>query len=158
MSSSSPAASPFAIEVIHLNKQFVVHHKGSLKNRLLSLFQSLRRWNRSRSEIPSEPEGTEVVPSRHIEQKLVLNDLNFQVPHGQSLAVIGSNGSGKSTLLGLLARVYKPTSGEIRWNKMQGEGRVRTAPLLELGAGFHHELTGWDNITFYGAMLGMTAR
>lgn len=136
---SSPDA-PCAIEVINLTKQFSIHHKGSIKNRFMGF---LRSWGSGRA--------------RRVEEFIALRDISFKVPQGQSLAVIGSNGSGKSTLLGLLARVYKPTTGEIRLQSPQG-GRARVAPLLELGAGFHHELTGEDNIRFYGAMLGMSGR
>jgi ABC-type polysaccharide/polyol phosphate transport system ATPase subunit len=65
--------------------------------------------------------------------------------------VIGQNGSGKSTLLGLIARVYRPTAGVLEVN-----GRV--APLLELGAGFHPDLTGLENIYFNGVILGLTRK
>jgi ABC-type polysaccharide/polyol phosphate transport system ATPase subunit len=80
-----------------------------------------------------------------------LQDLSFTVEPGESVAVIGRNGSGKSTLLGLLARVYRPTKGVAR-----AIGRV--APLLELGAGFHPDLTGRENIFLNGAVLGLTRR
>ena len=83
--------------------------------------------------------------------------MTLTVPHGQTVAVIGRNGSGKSTLLGLLARVYKPTAGTVRLAARDG-GPARVAPLLELGAGFHQELTGLENIGFYGALLGMNSR
>jgi lipopolysaccharide transport system ATP-binding protein len=65
--------------------------------------------------------------------------------------VIGKNGAGKSTLLSLLARVYLPTSGEV---KVHG----RVAPLLELGAGFHPDLTGVENVFFNGVILGLTRK
>jgi lipopolysaccharide transport system ATP-binding protein len=65
--------------------------------------------------------------------------------------VVGKNGAGKSTLLSLVARVYKPTSGSIEIN-----GRV--APLLELGAGFHPDLTGVENVFFNGVILGLTRK
>lgn len=80
-----------------------------------------------------------------------LQDLSFTVTPGESVAVIGRNGSGKSTLLGLLARVYLPTKGDVRV-----KGRI--APLLELGAGFHPELTGRENIYLNGAILGLSRR
>ncbi len=86
-----------------------------------------------------------------------LNDVSFRVPHGQTLAVIGRNGSGKSTLLSMLALVYRPTSGTLSMFSQTG-GRPRIAPLLELGAGLHPELNGYDNIAIYGAILGMNAR
>lgn len=83
-------------------------------------------------------------------QKLqVLKGISFDVMPGECVAVVGRNGAGKSTLLSLLARVYKPTSGSISIH-----GRV--APLLELGAGFHPDLSGYENIYFNAIILGLT--
>lgn len=126
-----------AIEVRHLTKEFRVFHKGagSIKRALLGV---MRR--------------------RRVEQFTALKDISFTVPHSQTLAVIGRNGSGKSTLLSLLARVYRPTSGEVRLYSLRPGERVRIAPLLELGAGFHPDLNGLENAEFYGALLGMTAQ
>ncbi|KIC92262.1 ABC transporter ATP-binding protein [Flavihumibacter sp. ZG627] len=78
-----------------------------------------------------------------------LKDVSFDVPKGEVLGIIGKNGAGKSTLLKLLSRVTAPTTGII---KAQG----RMASLLEVGTGFHPELTGRDNIFLNGAILGMT--
>jgi len=83
---------------------------------------------------------------KHLE---VLKGISFDVKSGECVAVVGRNGAGKSTLLALLARVYKPNSGTI---KIQG----RIAPLLELGAGFHEDLTGLENIYFNAIILGLT--
>ena len=77
-----------------------------------------------------------------------LDDVSFTVEHGESVAVIGHNGSGKSTLLKLLARILPPDRGVVEIN-----GRV--ASLLELGAGFHGDLTGRENIYLNGAILGL---
>ncbi|MFP4311770.1 MAG: ABC transporter ATP-binding protein [Nitriliruptoraceae bacterium] len=78
-----------------------------------------------------------------------LEDVSFTVAHGESVAIIGPNGSGKSTLLKLLARILPPDAGTVLTN-----GRV--ASLLELGAGFHGDLTGRENIRLNGAILGLT--
>lgn len=78
-----------------------------------------------------------------------LKDINFEVKEGEVLGIIGKNGAGKSTLLKLLSRVTSPSSGSI---KIKG----RTASLLEVGTGFHPELTGRENIFLNGAILGMT--
>ncbi len=123
-----------AIEIVGLTKQFRILHMGSLKGAMFSVFRRQK-----------------------IEQFTALQDISFTVPHGQTMAVIGRNGSGKSTLLGLLARVYRATSGTIHLSGQDG-GPARIAPLLELGAGFQPDLTGFQNVEFYGAVLGMTAR
>src|SRR4029079_15191997 len=78
-----------------------------------------------------------------------LKDVTFDVREGEVLAIIGSNGAGKSTLLKILSQVTSPTSGQIVL-------RGRAASLLEVGTGFHPELTGRENIFLNGAILGMT--
>lgn len=80
---------------------------------------------------------------------LALNNVSLEIYKGEVFGLIGRNGAGKSTLLKLLARVLRPTSGRI-WV------RGRVAPLLEIGAGFHPELTGRENIYLNGALLGFT--
>ncbi len=80
-----------------------------------------------------------------------LKDISFDVRTGEGLAVIGSNGAGKSTLLGLTAGLARPTSGSI-------EVRGRVAALLELGSGFHPDLTGRENVLLYASLLGLTER
>jgi lipopolysaccharide transport system ATP-binding protein len=80
-----------------------------------------------------------------------LQDINFEVKRGEVLGIIGKNGAGKSTLLKLLSRITAPTTGSIK-----SAGRM--ASLLEVGTGFHPELTGRENIFLNGAILGMTKR
>jgi len=80
-----------------------------------------------------------------------LKDVSFEVKKGETLGIIGPNGAGKSTILKLLARVTEPTEGDVYVN-----GRVTT--LIEIGAGFHPELTGGENIYLNGAVLGMSKK
>ncbi len=78
-----------------------------------------------------------------------LKDLSFEVKKGEAFGIIGKNGAGKSTILGLIAGVLKPTEGHV-------VAKGKTSALLELGAGFHPELTGRDNIMLNGIILGLT--
>ncbi|AWB88635.1 ABC transporter ATP-binding protein [Salinibacterium hongtaonis] len=80
-----------------------------------------------------------------------LNDVSFDVPRGSTFGLIGSNGSGKSTLLKCLAKIYTPDKGSITHN-----GKM--AALLEVGSGFHHELSGRENIYLNGSILGMSKK
>jgi len=80
-----------------------------------------------------------------------LQDVSLQVKRGDTVGIVGSNGSGKSTLLKLIAGVTRPTEGKIGTS-----GRI--APLIELGAGFHSELTGRENAYLNGVILGMTRK
>jgi lipopolysaccharide transport system ATP-binding protein len=82
------------------------------------------------------------------EELWAVNDVSFDVEHGERLGIIGHNGAGKSTLLKLLARVTPPSKGEIRL-------RGRVGALLEVGTGFNGQLTGRENIYLNGAILGM---
>lgn len=84
-----------------------------------------------------------------VQRHLVLNDINLDIKKGDTVCLIGSNGSGKSTLLKLMTRIIYPTSGEIKT-----DGKI--ASLLELGAGFHPDFTGRENIYFNAAVFGMT--
>jgi lipopolysaccharide transport system ATP-binding protein len=89
--------------------------------------------------------------NRHGEELWALKDVSFTVEQGEVLGIIGRNGAGKSTLLKILSRVTAPTSGKI---KVKG----RVASLLEVGTGFHPELTGHENIYLNGAILGMSQK
>lgn len=118
-----------AVRVENLCKEFTISHSGAGSLKTMLLW-----WKRKR-----------------MERITVIDNLSFTIQRGEALAVVGKNGAGKSTLLSLLARVYKPTSGSI-----QITGRL--APLLELGAGFHPDLTGIENIFFNGVILGLTRK
>lgn len=86
---------------------------------------------------------------KRIERFEVLRGIDLKIEKGECVALVGRNGVGKSTLLSLLSRIYKPTAGKI----IVG-GKI--APLLELGAGFHPDLSGIENILFNGVILGLT--
>lgn len=90
-------------------------------------------------------------PSSSQDRFYALKNISFQLGNGESLALIGHNGAGKSTLLSLLAGVSYPDTGTIN---VQG----RIAALLELGSGFHHDLTGRENIILNAALLGLTRK
>ena len=118
-----------AIEVKSLSKNFRLYHE---RNRYIKA--AFLRGRRARYE-----------------EFIALNDVSFDVPHGATLGIIGSNGSGKTTMLKCLTGIYTPERGSIKI-----DGKV--AALLELGAGFHPELTGSENVYLNGAILGMTKR
>jgi ABC-2 type transport system ATP-binding protein len=87
----------------------------------------------------------------HYEEFWALRDVSFEVPVGETFALVGENGSGKSTLLKCMARILRPEKGRI-------ESHGKISALLELGAGFHPELTGRENIYLNGSVLGLTKR
>ena len=120
-----------AIEVKGVWKAY---HKG-VDRRYKSLRDALMQW------------PTQIWRDKQ-EQFWALQDISFDVEHGQSIGIIGRNGAGKSTLLKILSRITPPTKGEVVL-------RGRVASLLEVGTGFHPELTGRENIFFNGSILGM---
>lgn len=108
-----------------------------------------RRAKRKHLEDPTLKIGQARVDSN--ERFMALNGVSFQVKKGEAVGIIGHNGAGKSTLLKLITRITAPTTGDIYLN-----GRV--ASMLEVGTGFHPELTGRENVYLNGAILGMTKK
>ncbi len=142
--------SNIVLKVENVCKQYRLGYVGtqSLKDDLK------RRWAKIRGhEDPFLKIGEKNVRSEKSDADYVwaLKDINFKVREGEVLGIIGKNGAGKSTLLKLLSKVTGPTLGNIKVN-----GRI--ASLLEVGTGFHPELTGKENIFLNGAILGMTKK
>jgi lipopolysaccharide transport system ATP-binding protein len=135
-----------AISIEHLSKAYRL---GTIGGGTLS--QDLARWwARARHKPdPMLVVGEEHHARRVGEQFWALEDVSFDVKEGEVLGIIGRNGAGKSTLLKILSQVTAPTSGQIAV-------RGRIASLLEVGTGFHPDLTGRENIFLNGAILGMT--
>jgi lipopolysaccharide transport system ATP-binding protein len=118
------------ISVRNISKMYNLHHKVAEEERFL--FKSMfGKKNKAKKEF------------------WALNDVSFDVQQGDKLGIIGRNGAGKSTLLKILSRIVEPTKGSIEY-----EGKI--ASLLEVGTGFHPELTGRENIFLNGSILGMS--
>ena len=140
-----------AIEFNHVSKQYRL---GLVSTRTLS--HDLNRWwamNILGKEDPYLKIGSVNDRTAKADSEYVwaLRDIDFKVEQGDVVGIIGKNGAGKSTLLKLLSKVTAPTTGTIR-------ARGRIASLLEVGTGFHPEMTGRENIYMNGAIMGMTKR
>ena len=140
------------ISVENLSKRYFIGHKsGGLRSgdTFRDVFtRESRNFSRRAIEMVR---GRQVVQGDEVEELWALRDVSFEVKQGEVLGIIGRNGAGKSTLLKILSRITEPTEGRVVL-----AGRV--ASLLEVGTGFHGELTGRENIFLNGAILGMTRR
>jgi lipopolysaccharide transport system ATP-binding protein len=119
------------VEFQNVTKYYTLLNTGGLKNFILHFFKHIKNIRQNKF--------------------LALDNISFKIYDKEVVGIIGKNGAGKSTTLGLIAGVLKPTYGKVVVN-----GKI--APLLELGAGFHPDLTGRENIILNGILLGMTKK
>lgn len=132
------------IQINNLSKQYkITHWQGgyvTLRDSISNVFRHPLRFLKYKA--------TNIISGESREDFWALRELNFSVQKGEVIGIIGANGAGKSTLLKILTKITPPSEGEIA---IQG----KVSSLLEVGTGFHPELTGRENIFFYGAILGM---
>ena len=127
MTISNAPESPVVIKVNDVSKRFVIRKDKSLKERIVNFGRS----------------------KKHKEDFYALQDVSMEITSGETVGLVGHNGSGKSTLLKTLGGILQPTSGVV-------ERRGQLAALLELGAGFHPDLTGRENVYLNGSILGLS--
>lgn len=118
---------PVVIRASNISKRFVIHKEKSLKERVVNF----RRSN------------------KHKEDFWALQDISFEIKAGETVGLIGANGSGKSTMLKIIGGILQANSGSLAY-------RGRMAALIELGAGFHPDLTGRENVYLNAALLGLS--
>jgi lipopolysaccharide transport system ATP-binding protein len=134
-----------AIEASNLGKRYVLAHR---REPYLSLREAISHWARTSAAAVARPFTGSPAGDGSREDFWALRDVSFRVEPGERLGIIGRNGAGKSTLLKILSRITEPSTGRVRIT-----GRL--ASLLEVGTGFHPELTGRENVFLNGSILGM---
>jgi ABC-type polysaccharide/polyol phosphate transport system ATPase subunit len=126
---TAAATAPVVIRLKAISKRFVIRKEKSLKERVVNFGRS----------------------NKHKDDFWALRDVGFAIPAGTTIGLVGANGSGKSTLLKVIGGIIQPTTGAV-------ERRGRVAALLELGAGFHPDLTGRENVYLNASILGLSRK
>ena len=140
------------ITIENLSKRYFVGHRTAQRESYTALRDVLVReaFNFSRKAVELF-RGRQIIQGDTVEEFWALKNVSFEVKQGEIIGIIGRNGAGKSTLLKILSRITEPTEGRVTL-------RGRVSSLLEVGTGFHSELTGRENIFLNGAILGMKQR